>query len=118
MALIHVVEDDLALAAFLQEALEDEGYRVLVARNGATALEQLATTRPDLLLCDLMMPVMDGVTFCHHVQSIPTIATIPIVLCSAGKADVVDGRCQYAAFLRKPFQLRELLATVTRVLGR
>jgi hypothetical protein len=48
----------------------------------------------------------------------PTLATIPIVLCSAGKADVVDGRCQYAAFLRKPFQLTALLATVTRVLER
>lgn len=118
MALIHVVEDDLALAAFLQEALEEEGYRVLVARNGVTALEQLTTAHPDLILCDLMMPLMDGQTFCQHVQAIPTIATIPIVLCSAGKADVVDGRCQYAAFLRKPFQLHELLTTVTRVLGR
>jgi CheY-like chemotaxis protein len=70
MALIHVVEDDLALAAFLQEALEEEGYTVVVAHNGAIALEQLATARPDLLLCDLMMPTMDGLTFCQHVQAI------------------------------------------------
>src|SRR5690606_23937872 len=60
MATILVVEDEYALAGLLRDMLQEEGYAVVLASNGSQALEQLAETRPDLILSDVMMPGMDG----------------------------------------------------------
>jgi two-component system, OmpR family, response regulator MtrA len=89
---ILIVEDDPALGTLIQSVLDDEGYASILAGNGRAALRYLTTMQPPLIICDLLMPAMDGITFCRHVQDDPTLAPIPIVLCSAGKEDLIDQR--------------------------
>lgn len=111
---ILIVDDEPTVAIFLQEVLEDAGYTVTVAANGRDAFEVLETTQPDLVLCDRMMPLMDGVEFCRIFRANPAYRDIPIILMSA---DAVDERlCQPTAFIIKPFMIDDLLATVANCL--
>jgi CheY-like chemotaxis protein len=119
MSTIMIVEDDTQIRNVLAEVLEDEGYTTLGAANGSLALQALAsTTRPDLIITDIMMPVMDGLRLCASVQADPATAGIPIMLMSAGNNQhMVDG-CRCAAFLAKPFQITTVLDLVSTVLNR
>jgi CheY-like chemotaxis protein len=112
---ILIVEDDPALGTLIQSVVDDAGYTSMLVGNGRSALRHLTTMHPQLIICDLLMPAMDGITFCLHVQTNPTLAHIPVVLCSAGSEDLVTGQCQYAAFLRKPFTISQLLATIQQI---
>jgi CheY-like chemotaxis protein len=66
-----VVDDDPAIRAVVGEILEAEGYRVEMAKNGQQALVKVGSTRPDAILLDLMMPVMDGWTFLLKLRTDP-----------------------------------------------
>lgn len=114
---IVVIDDDPAILSFLEEALGEEGYTIYSARTGWDALACLATRTPQLIIADIRMPAMDGVAFCSHLQTDPSTAHIPIILCSAGQEDAIKNCCAYAAFLDKPFDLDDLLATVAHVLA-
>jgi two-component system alkaline phosphatase synthesis response regulator PhoP len=85
---ILVVEDEKVLADALEIKLKHEGYEVYKAENGQAGLELTKTVKPDLLLLDLMMPVMDGKTMLHHLREIPEFKTLPVVvLTNAGDVD-------------------------------
>ena len=114
MSTILVIEDDRALCSFLSDVLQDEGYTVVTSSDGLEGLMQLETLRPDLIFTDVMMPNLDGVEFCRYVQANPATADIPIIVCSAGRQDILKDHCDYAAFLAKPFDLGVLLNTVGR----
>jgi CheY-like chemotaxis protein len=118
--LVLVVDDDPDILDAICDILDAEGYRVARARHGAEALEQVDAARPDVILLDLMMPVMDGVAFAHALRQRPRVRDIPIVVISA------DGNPQRAAsvgaagYLAKPFDIEALLAQVagiTRLTG-
>ena len=111
--LILVVDDDPDILDALSEILEAEGYEVDRARHGQEALARVDRRRPDLILLDLMMPVMDGWEFAHALRRREDGAQIPVVVLSAdrqagAKARVVGAR----GFLAKPFELNELLRVV------
>jgi two-component system response regulator MprA len=114
---VLVVDDDPDILDAVCDILEGESYRVARARHGAEALERLAGERPDVILLDLMMPVMDGIAFAQALRTRGTDAEIPIVVISA------DGNPQKAAavgargFLAKPFDIDALLAEVASVAG-
>jgi CheY-like chemotaxis protein len=117
-ARILVVEDDTAIRQTVAELLEDEGYAVSCAANGADALAQLdAGCVPSLILLDLSMPVMDGWTFRSTQRSDPRLAAIPTVVVSASHG--ADARSLESlapdAFLQKPFDLDRLIDTVERL---
>ena len=105
-----VVEDDPDILEAMSEMLELEGYLVLRARDGHEALKQLESHRPRLILLDLMMPGMDGLTLAARLHERSN--TIPIVMISA------DGHLKRALppgvsrSLPKPFDIDELLSTV------
>jgi CheY-like chemotaxis protein len=107
---ILVVEDDPDTRAMLASILETIGHQVDTAANGQEALQHLhGRFRPDLILLDLMMPVMDGWEFRQHQNQDPELAAIPVVLLSA--AD--DGRRRReffgtARYLQKPFGVETL----------
>jgi CheY-like chemotaxis protein len=115
---ILIVDDDPDLATIVAEVLSKAGYQTDVAENGQQALTRLQADRDwDLVLLDLMMPVMNGWEFRAEQLLQPAIADIPIVAFSGGvnaqQAAVALGA---AAALRKPVGRDELLGTVGKVL--
>jgi CheY-like chemotaxis protein len=112
---VMVVEDDFAIRETLRELLEEEGYRVTQAANGAEALARLRTGTPKLILLDLMMPVMDGWEFRSAIQDDPRLAKIPVIVISADHGlESKVARMQVQGYLTKPFELDQLLQTVER----
>jgi CheY-like chemotaxis protein len=80
---ILVVDDDAAVREILRRSLERDGWRVLEAENGATALEMLASERPAAILLDLMMPVMDGFEFIVNYSQVAEWLSIPVLVLTA-----------------------------------
>lgn len=115
MTLILVVDDERPIVEMLRLVLEEEGYQVLSAHNGKEGLRCLETARPAVILCDLMMPVLDGRQMCQHLQSDQRYRSIPFVLMSAVVKAVNHLDCHYAALLAKPFDLDEVLSTVEKL---
>ena len=111
---VLVVDDDPDIREVLFSALEDEGFEVVPAANGAEALAVIRTFQPDVILLDLMMPVMDGWQFASELRA--REQEIPLVLLSAARDLGVHARQLAAAdVISKPFDLAELLPKVTRV---
>jgi len=111
---VLVVDDDPDILDALSEILEVEGYEVQRARNGREALQRLEHAPPDLVLLDLMMPVMDGWEFA---RSLNPAARPPITVLSADRN--VSAKAQEIGalgWLAKPFELSELLAVVRRAI--
>lgn len=116
MKRILVVDDELDIALAVRAVLEAEGYQVDTAANGSQCLEMLRAEQPDLLLLDVMMPLVDGFGVLKQMRE--EHLQVPVVMMSAIQPDnQLDGQ-QVEAFLRKPFQLDTLLEVVDRVLER
>jgi CheY-like chemotaxis protein len=110
---ILVVDDNADVRAVLTDVLELLGCSVKTASNGLEALERLAQFRPDLILLDWMMPVMDGRDFGVTLRKQPGGAHIPVVLTSAAPgAEEVGRDIQAQAFLPKPFRMDDLARLV------
>lgn len=116
MRLILVVDDERAIVQMLRMFLEDEGYQVMTAHNGEEGLRCLEKVRPAIILCDLMMPVLDGRQLCRRLQSDPHYRAIPFILMSAVAKAVNQIDCHYAAVLVKPFNLDDVLNTIVKLL--
>ncbi|HET9732390.1 MAG TPA: response regulator [Acidimicrobiales bacterium] len=116
---VLVVDDDPVIRKLLQVNFEMEGYSVALAGDGVEALELVAATPPDLVVCDVMMPRMDGITTVTRLKQDPATASIPVILLSA-KAQDGDVRAGLAAgaedYATKPFDPLELLDRVARLL--
>ena len=110
--MILVVDDDPDILDALSEILEGEGYRVRRARNGREALERLEPVPPQLILLDLMMPVMDGWEFANRLRAagLQPASNVPIIVLSADRNVGSKARELGAVgHLSKPFELGELL---------
>ena len=115
---ILVVDDKINVRTLLREYLTEQGYRVVVAENGRTALFTARQEKPDLILLDIMMPEMDGTDFMRVYRK---EADTPIILLTAKleETDKVLGLELGADdYVTKPFGMRELLARVRAVLRR
>ena len=111
MSTILVVDDESAIRDFVRTALEDEGYDVSTATNGQHALETIQATPPDLVLMDVMMPGLSGWDVARRIRSQPLLATTPVIMMSAVPLlEVFVNETQ--AFVRKPFDLDELLVLI------
>jgi two-component system response regulator VicR len=111
---IVLIEDEPAVAGMVRIVLQDEGYRVCVAQNGKAGLQLVRETHPDLVLADMMMPVLDGEAVARSIHADPQLADVPVVLMSAGRGPTPDLEGLYQAFLSKPFELDTLLDVVAR----
>lgn len=117
MRTVLVVEDEWAIADWLHAVLGEHGYRVLVANNGRRALDLLREHKPDVLVTDFMMPVMDAPALLAAMRR-DGIADVPVVVMSSlPEATVSERLTGHRAFVRKPFRESELLETIERVLN-
>ena len=115
---ILIVEDDVNIRELLQLYLAQEGYRIETAQDGADGLRTFKRAHPDLVLLDLMMPVMDGT---QMIRELRTFSNTPVIVLTA-KGEVFDkvtllelGADDY---ITKPFEMREVIARVRAVLRR
>lgn len=110
---ILVVDDDRGIRETVGEVLEDEGYAVALAPNGAEALDLLRRgPAPALILLDLSMPVMGGAAFREAQLKDHALAEIPVILLTAAGQSAEEEGVPAAGFLRKPFGLEQLLRAV------
>jgi chemosensory pili system protein ChpA (sensor histidine kinase/response regulator) len=119
IATIMVVDDSLTVRKVTQRLLEREGYRVLLAKDGVDALEQMQETRPDLMLVDIEMPRMDGFDLTRHVRGDAATKALPIIMITSRTADKhrnVALGLGVDAYFGKPFQEDALLAAITGLL--
>jgi two-component system response regulator VanR len=112
-----VVDDEIGIAEAVADLLGDEGYRVDLARNGHDALELLKKKGYDLVIADWMMPIIDGHGLITAMRRMPKRKDIPVIVMSALPEKVVRGEIECDAFLRKPFDVDELLRLVHRLAG-
>lgn len=116
MKTILIVEDEPSIAATLMMILQDEGYIIFLASNGHEALELLQHERPQLVLSDLIMPVLDGRGLYYTMQADPVYRDIPFVLMSAAYA-YQSHDLREVPFIAKPFDLNWLLTVIEPLLA-
>jgi len=120
-ATILVVEDEDDIRDLLAFTLAREGFAVLQADSGPAALEQARNKHPDLILLDLMLPGMDGLSVYKRLQREPGASGIPVIMLTA-KGEEIDRivglEIGAADYIVKPFSLREVVLRIRAVLGR
>ena len=115
---VLIVEDDRNIAELLQMYLEKEGYAVTIAEDGGKGLAKDRAIKPDLVLLDVMMPVMDGWSVCKAIRA---EAQTPIIMLTAKSEtdDKVSGlKAGADDYITKPFEMKEVLARIEAVLRR
>jgi DNA-binding response OmpR family regulator len=116
---ILVCDDNELLVELLTFRLENKGYDVLIARNGAEAVKLAEEQLPDAIILDMMMPVMDGQLVLRRLRNQPETAPIPVIMLTARKQerDIVDAFDLGANdYLVKPFIPEELMTRLARLL--
>jgi DNA-binding response OmpR family regulator len=108
---VLIVDDDDAVREMMAELLAFEGFDTEVATNGQDALEKALARPPRVIVLDMMMPVMDGWTFCARKRLDASIADIPVVILSAAPIDRLIN-LPAAAVLQKPFDYHGFVAVV------
>ncbi|MCH7538961.1 MAG: phosphate regulon transcriptional regulator PhoB [Proteobacteria bacterium] len=118
---ILVVEDEAALVELLRYNLEEEGFRVSAAADGEAALAAVAEDKPDLIVLDLMLPLISGLEICRQLRRRPETRGLPIIMLTARgeESDRIRGLDSGADdYVTKPFSPSELVARVRAVLRR
>jgi CheY-like chemotaxis protein len=115
MTSVLVVDDEPAICSLLQMVLEGEECTVEVARNGQEALRVAATFHPDVVVSDLLMPILDGHELYAALQADPRYCEIPIIFMSTERPIRVGPTEHPAAIIPKPFDLDAVISTVKSV---
>ena len=118
-ARILVVDDTPSNVKVLRTLLTVHGYQVDVAHNGAEALQQAAASRPDMVLLDVVMPVMDGFEACRRLRDMPDMASAPIVMVTASGPQERERALAAGAndMIMKPIDPDLVLSLVRSLLG-
>ena len=117
MTIILVVDDEPLIAMALEAALEDAGYEVVTAANGRQGLERLAEARADLVLLDMMMPIMGGPAMLAAMIAQPQLAGIPVIIQSSLPETTIRDRTNgAAAIIRKPYTVDQVLGEIAKAL--
>jgi two-component system chemotaxis response regulator CheY len=116
---ILIVDDSTSIRQVVAFTLKQAGFAVVEGTNGQEGLDQLAHQRVDLIVTDLNMPVMDGITFIKNLRSRPGMKGIPVLMLTTESQDSKkqEGKAAGATgWIVKPFHPDKLLATIARVL--
>jgi CheY-like chemotaxis protein len=119
MSRILIVEDEPIIRRFLAEELADTGHLVITASNGAQALDYVRTQPTDIVLLDLLLPVMDGLQFLRERANQPQLQRVPVVVLSAAGIEALRlaSKLHATAVLAKPLDLDVLSEVIDHVLG-
>ena len=121
MQKVLVVDDSLSVRKVVEKALEGRGLQVLAAGSGAEAIQIIDRDRPDIVICDVILPDKDGYQICEYVRAHPSISTTPFLLISGIDNGTVQAR---AAEVRsdevmfKPFGVDDLVRKINAFLGK
>ena len=115
---VLVVEDDKNIADLLQLYLEKEGYAVTIASDGGLGLEKFRAIQPDIVLLDVMMPVMDGWQLCRTIRAESQTPVIMLTAKSETDDKITGLKSGADDYITKPFEMREVLARIEAVLRR
>ena len=117
---ILVIEDDASVRTLLSKSLRAKGYEVETCDDGLDGLTRLETTKPDLIIVDIMMPRLDGMTFVKAIKGNQATQPIPIIFLTANndpKTMIAGINLGAKHYVTKPFQLDDLLGKVKKAIG-
>ncbi|MCS6808699.1 MAG: response regulator [Bacteroidota bacterium] len=120
MKKILVIEDDESIRRSVGMMLRISGFEAFYAENGSVGLQMAAQSMPDVIICDIAMPVLDGYGFIQELRKNPATAKIPVIFLTAKAAeeDIAKGKALGAnAYLTKPIWPADLLKIVQEQLG-
>lgn len=110
---VLLAEDETALAHIVRESLEERGFKVILCGNGEIALKQYAQVKPDILVLDIMMPLMDGFTLAKQIRIKDRQTPIIFLTAKSQAKDVVTGfELGANDYLKKPFSIEELIVRI------
>ena len=119
---IVVVDDEPEMVSFLRSVLQDNDYRVLAAGNGRAGIEKIVEEKPDLVLMDVVMPVVQGTEAIRYLKSVPGLEKTKFVLMSSLTPKELDqaapDRDQADDYLLKPVSTRHVIEVVGKLLAR
>ncbi|HBX27497.1 MAG TPA: phosphate regulon transcriptional regulatory protein PhoB [Gammaproteobacteria bacterium] len=117
---VLIVDDESSIREMLAIALEMAGFKTVQAENAASALKQIASRLPDLMIVDWMMPNVSGLELCRRLRRNPDTASIPLILLTARveEGSKITGLEVADDYITKPFSLRELVARLKAILRR
>lgn len=121
MVKVLIIEDEETMVNNLADKLRAEGFNVITAQDGETGLEKIRSEHPDLIVLDIMLPILDGLSICRMVRHDTSTAHIPIIMLTARGAEVdkiVGLESGADDYIVKPFGLGEFLARVRAVMRR
>jgi len=114
-----VVDDDRLLLRLIELNLGKAGFKILLADSGKEAINLALHEKPDIILLDLMMPMMDGFEVMRHLKGTLETKEIPVVVLTAKSSQSDRSKCEdlgAAAYITKPFNLEELRTTVNSII--
>ena len=117
---ILIVDDEPSIVLSLEFLLQNEGFDTATAHNGLEALQRATAFRPQLVVLDVMLPVVDGFEVCRQLRADPAHAGLKILLLTArGRAAEIERGIRLGAdsYMTKPFATRDLVATVRQLLA-
>lgn len=119
MAKILIVDDDIPLQGLMKAVLEGEGHEVVQAYTGPEVFSRLATERPDVLVLDVMLPEMDGLSLQTAIATDPDLSRIPVIVITAQESllHLFGDFKQVKARLRKPIQNKDFIGAVEQALS-
>ena len=116
---ILLIDDEPELIKAVEIRLKSTGYEVVVAYDGRTGIDKAIEIKPDLILLDLIMPIMDGYVVANELKDNPETKHIPIIILTASQREDLKSRCRelgVASFIMKPFETSDLLNMVNKIL--
>lgn len=117
---ILIIEDDASVRSLLEKALSAKGYAVQSAVDGLEGLTMLERAAPDLIIVDVMMPRLDGMTFVKAIKSHEATKPVPVMFLTANndpKSMIAGINLGAKHYITKPFQLDELLSKIEKAIG-
>ena len=114
---ILIVDDEFGIADIVAKILTEHGYSTSIAINGKLALESMAEQVPDIVVLDVMMPVLDGIGTLRAMRADPRLASVPVIMMTALPEALPKDRTLYHAALQKPFSEEQMFAAIALCIG-